>query len=77
MPLYQRKKSFIKVPTLINIPQICHFEVKDTWWVVLELHVILTQTVGRFDMSVTVLTGTLTLEKLKYFMSKNLNTKTL
>ena len=48
---------------------------KGTGWVGLELSVILTQTVGRFDR-VTPYTGILTLGKLKYFMSKNLSTKT-
>ena len=48
----QRTKSFIKIPEVINInfPQIWHFEVKGAGWVGLELSVILTQTVGRFDM---------------------------
>ena len=56
MHLRQRKKSFIIytnfIPEVINIdfPQIRHFEVKDTGWVDLELSVILTQTVGRFDV---------------------------
>ena len=43
MHLCQRKKSFIKIPTLI-----C--EVKGTVWVGLEHNVISTETVGRFDM---------------------------
>ena len=48
-----------------------------TGWVNLELSVILTQTLGRFDMWVTPYTGILTLAKLKYFTSKDLNAKTL
>ena len=43
MHMCQRKKYFIKIPTLI-----C--EVKGTGWLGLELNVISTQTVGRFDM---------------------------
>ena len=35
------------------------------------------QTVGRFDMWLAPYTGILTLVKLKYFMSKDLSTKTL
>ena len=52
MHLCQRKKSFIKIPEFINIdfPQIWHFEVKGSGWAGLELRIILTQTVGRFDM---------------------------
>ena len=46
-------------------------------WVGLELSIIFTQTVGRFDLRVTPYTGILTLAKLKYFMSKDLSTKTV
>ena len=42
-----------------------------------ELSIILTQTVARFDMQVTPYTGILTLEKLKYFMSKDMSSKTI
>ena len=42
----------------------------------LELSFILMQTIGRFDMWVTPYTGIQTLAKLKYFMSKDLSTKT-
>ena len=64
----QRKKSFIKIPEVINInfPQIWHFEVKDTGWVGLELSIILTQTVGRFDMWVTPYTTILTFTRPEY-----------
>ena len=51
--LLSKKKSFIKIPEVINIdfPQILHFEVKGTGWVGLGFSVILTQTVvGRFGM---------------------------
>ena len=48
-----------------------------TGWVGLERNVILIQTVGRFDMWVTPYTSILTLAKLKYFMSKDVSTKTL
>ena len=85
--LCQRKKSFIKIPTLIlylsyevmniDFPQIWHFEVKGTGWVGLELSIISTQNVGRFYLWVTRSTGILTLAKLKYFMSKILSAKTL
>ena len=62
------------MPEVINIDftHIWHFEAKSTGWVGLELNVILTQTVGRFDMWVTHYTSILTLAKLKYFMSKDL-----
>ena len=56
--------------------QIWHFDVKGTAWVGLELSIIFMQIVGRFDTWVTPYTGILTLEKLKYFMSKDLSTKT-
>ena len=60
----------------IDFRQIWHFDVSGTGWVGLELSVILTQTVGRFDVRVTPYTGILTLAKLRYFMSKDLSTKT-
>ena len=58
MRLCQRKKSFIKIPTLIIylklqtliFLQIWHFEVTRTGWVGLELSAILSKTVGRFDI---------------------------
>ena len=81
MHLCERKKSFIKILTFIsevtNIGfwQICHFDV--TEWLGLELSVILTQTVGRFDMWVTPYAGILTLARLKDLMFKGLSTKTL
>ena len=50
---------------------------KGTGKVGLELSVTLIQTVETFDMSVSLYTGILTLEKMKYFMSKDLSTKTL
>ena len=50
-----------------------HFEVKSTGWVGVERSITLTQTVGRFDMSMTLLHRS-TLAKLKYFMSKDLST---
>ena len=50
---------------------------KGTRSVGLELQIIFMQTVGRFDMSATPYTGILILAKLKYFMSKDLSTKTL
>ena len=59
----------------IDFWQIWHFDVSGTGWVGLELSVILTQTVGRFDVRVTPYTGILTLAKLRYFMS-NLSIKT-
>ena len=55
----------------IHFRQIWHSDVMGTGWVGLELSIILTQTVGRFDMRVTPYTGILTLKKLKYFMSKD------
>ena len=50
-----------------------------TRWVGLELEfsIIFMRTVGRFNMWVTPYTGILTLANLKYFMSKDLSTKTL
>ena len=54
--LCDRKKSFIKFSTLIlysiNIHfwQMWHFDVKGTWWVGMQLSVILTETVERFNM---------------------------
>ena len=53
MHFCQRKKSFIKIPEVINIdfPQFLHFEVKGTGWVGLGFSVILTQAVvGGFGM---------------------------
>ena len=61
----------------IDFWQIWHFDMKGTGWVGLKLRIIFTRTVGRFRMSVTSYTGMLTLAKLKYFMSKDLSTKTL
>ena len=69
--------SFISEVININFWQIWHFDLRGTGWVGLELSIIFRQTVGRFDMQVTPYTGILTLEKLKYFMSKDLSTKTL
>ena len=57
--------------------QIRNFDVKGTGSVYLELSIIFTQTAGRFDMWVTPYTGILTLAKLRYFISKDLSTKTL
>ena len=56
MHFCERKKIFIKIPTLIFTPkviiigfwQIWHFDL--TGWMGLELSVILMQTAGRFDM---------------------------
>ena len=56
----------------IDFLLIWHFEV-----VVLERSIILTQTVGRFNMRVTPFSGILTLAMLKYLMSKDLSTNTL
>ena len=58
MHLCERKKSFIKISTLVFISevinidfwQIWHFGVKGTGWVILELCIIFMQTEGRFDM---------------------------
>ena len=59
MHLYERKKSFIKIPILfisevknIDFWQIWHFDVKGTGWVGLELElsIIFMQTGGRFHM---------------------------
>ena len=78
MHLYERKKSFIKIPTLILYlklqKSIFGFWIL-TWrvmrgWVGLELSIIFTQTVGRFNMWVTPYTGIIILSKLKYFISK-------
>ena len=79
MHLYERKKSFIKIPTLILYlklqKSISGFWIL-TWrvmggWLGLELSIIFTQTVGRlFNMWVTPYTGIIILAKLKYFMSK-------
>ena len=84
MHLCERKKRFIKISTPFFIwsykPRFLvdlAFDVKGTGWVSLELSIIFTQTVGRFVMWVIPYTGILTLEKLKYFVSKDLSTKTL
>ena len=78
MHLYERKKSFIKIPTLILYlklqKSIFGFWIL-TWrvmggWVGLELSIIFTQTVARFNMWVTPYTGITILAKLKYFISK-------
>ena len=58
----------------IGFWQIWHFDM--TGWVGLALSFILTETVGRFDMSVIPYTGILILVNLKYFMSKDLSTMT-
>ena len=50
---------------------------KGTEYMGLKLSIIFTQTAGRFIMLVTSYTGMLILEKLKYFISKDLITKTL
>ena len=42
--------NFIFAVININFWQIWHFNVKGTGWLVLNLSVILTQTVGKFDM---------------------------
>ena len=59
MQLCERRKNLIKLPTqviseVINIDfrRIWHFDVKGTMLVGLQLSVILTQTVGRFNMCV-------------------------
>ena len=69
--------NFIPEVININFRQIWDSDVKGTGLVGLELTIILAQTLGRFDMWVTLYTGILTLAKLKYFMSKDLITKTL
>ena len=59
MHLCERKKSFIKVSTLILYLKlqtsffwpIWHFDVKDTGWVSLEFTIIFMQTVGKFYVS--------------------------
>ena len=61
----------------INFWQIWHFDVTGTGWVDLELSIIFTQTVWRFDMWVTPYMIVLTFAKLKYFMPKDLSTKPL
>ena len=40
------------IPEVINIDfvQICHFDVKGSGWVGLELSIVLAQAVGRFDI---------------------------
>ena len=45
--------NFISEVTNIDFGQICHFHRKVIGWVGLEISVILTQTVGRFNISVT------------------------
>ena len=56
MHLCKRKKSFIKFSNfifeVINIDfwQICHFDVNGTGWVNLQLSIILSETVGMFDV---------------------------
>ena len=42
--------NFILGVININFWQIWHFDIMDTWWVGLQLRIILTKTVGRFDM---------------------------
>ena len=45
------KKSFIVFEVInINFWEIWYFDIKDTGWVDLQLRVILTQIVGRFNM---------------------------
>ena len=51
--------------------------VKVTGWVGLELSIIFMQTAGRFNMWLTTYTGILTLAELRFFMSKDLSTKTI
>ena len=60
MHLCERKKSFIKFATLILYLNYKHqflpdlgFDAKSTGWVDLQLSVILTQTMGKFNMSAT------------------------
>ena len=82
MHFCERKESFIKILSLIlymkfRFLAMWYFDVKGTGWVGLELTIIFTETVGRFSMWVTPYTGILTLIKLKYFISKDLSTKTL
>ena len=69
--------SFTSEVINIDFWPIWHFDVKGTGWVGLEVSIIFMRTVGRFDMWVTPYTGILTLAKLKYFMYKDLSTKTL
>ena len=65
MNLCERKKSFIKFPTLIlhlklQTSVFSWFSILTGWltgWVGLELSVILTQAVGRFDVKMTPYTG--------------------
>ena len=77
--VWKKEKVYSLISEVVNIDfwQIWYFEVKGTGWVGLELSIIFMETVGRFDMWVTLYTGILTLAKLKYFMSKGLSTKTL
>ena len=74
---YNSYTNFISEVVNIDFWQIWHFDVKGTGWVVLELSIIFMQIVRRFDMWVTPYIAILTLAKLKYFMSKDLGTKTL
>ena len=69
--------NFISEVINIDFWRIWHFDVKGTEWVGLEHSIVLALTPGRFNMWVTPYTGILTLTKLKYFMSKDLNTKAL
>ena len=48
----ERKANFIFEVININFWEIQHFDAKGTDWVGLQLSVILTQTVGRFEMRV-------------------------
>ena len=77
--VWKKEKIYSFISEVVNIDfwQIWYFEVKGTGWVVLELSIIFMETVGRFDMWVTLYTGILTLAKLKYFMFKDLSTKKL
>ena len=70
-------KTISKLFTNIDFRQIWNFDVKGAGWVGLELSVLLTQTVARFDIWVTPYTDILILAKLRYFMSKDLSTKTV
>ena len=54
--------SFMSQVISIHFRQIWHSDVKGTGWVSLELTIILTETVGRFNMWVTPYTSILTLE---------------
>ena len=69
--------NFISEVINISFRQIWHFDKKATGWVGLKLSIIFIQTAGRRDKSLASYIGILTLAKLKYFMSKDLSTKTL